>query len=206
MTRAQANLTIRQATSDDYFPTENLTRDSFWNMYKPGCDEHLMLHQMRNSSCYIPQLDIVALNGSDLAGHAICTRAVVKEGENDCKEVLCLGPICVHTSMQSQGIGSKLMNHSIAKAKELGYAAIVVFGNPLYYQRFGFRNAKEYGVTTRDGQNFDPFMLCALDEEKMKRIRGAFLEADAFTVDADKLAEFDRRFPHREKGDAKIKI
>jgi predicted N-acetyltransferase YhbS len=91
------------------------------------------------------------------------------------------------------------MNHSITKAKELGFAAIIVFGDPLYYHRFGFKNAQEYRITTRDGQNFDPFMLCALDEEKMKSIEGAFFEADAFTVDADELAEFDKRFPHREK-------
>lgn len=145
MTRDQADLTIRQATADDYSPTENLTRDSFWNIYKPGCDEHFMLHKKRSSTCYIPELDIVAFDGSDLVGHVICTRAVVKEGANE-SEVLCLGPI--------------------TKAKELGFAAIIVFGDPFYYHRFGFKNTEEHRITTQDGQNFDPFMLSALDEEK----------------------------------------
>lgn len=141
-----------------------------------------------------------------LAGHSICTQATIKDGDAEYNNVVCLGPIGVHTAMQSRGIGSKLMNHSISTAKELGYAAIIVFGDPKYYQRFGFKNAKEYNVTTRDGQNFDPFMICVLDEEKMKSVKGAFYEADAFAVDEKELEEFEKKFPVKEKGEAKIKI
>lgn len=199
--------TIRQATATDYFSTENLTRESFWNLYKPGCDEHLMLHNLRKSNCYIAELDFVAISESkDLAGHSICTRAVIKDEHAEFNDVICLGPIGVHTSMQSRGIGSKLVDHSISTAKELGYVAIIVLGDPKYYQRFGFENAREYNVTTRDGQNFDPFMIYVLDKEKMSSIKGAFYEADAFTVDEKELEEFDKKFPVKEKGEAKIKI
>lgn len=174
-------------------------------MYKPGCDEHLILHNLRKANCYLPELDVIATDGSELAGHAICTAATVKGGDKE-TEVLCFGPFSVHTEMQCKGIGSKLMAHLITRAAELGYPAIIVFGDPKYYQRFGFKNAEQYKITTRDGQNFDPFMVRVLDEGKMKNIQGAFYEADAFTVDRDELEQFEKKFPHKEKGEAKVKI
>ena len=57
-----------------------------------------------------------------------------------------MGPISVLPSFQRKGIGSLLMRHSIEKAKKIGYKAIILFGDPKYYQRFGFVNAKTYGI------------------------------------------------------------
>ncbi|MFA8298729.1 MAG: GNAT family N-acetyltransferase [Hyphomicrobiales bacterium] len=190
---------IKKTPEEHYFTTEKITREAFWNLYKPGCDEHLVLHNLRNSNAYIDDLDLIALTQHEISGHIISTRAIIKDEANNEYEVLCTGPISVLPSMQSKGIGSMLLRHSIEKAKELGYSGIILFGNPNYYQRFGFRNAEIYKITTKDGQNFDPFMALELKENSLENIKGSFFEAQEFTIKKEELNEFDKNFPYKEK-------
>jgi len=190
---------IKKATEEDYFKTEYITRESFWNVYKMGCDEHLILKNLRNSKCYVNNLDLVAVYKNEIIGHIISTKAKVIDSKNNEYEVLCVGPLSVLPEFQKQGIGSMLMKSSIAKAKELNYAGMILFGNPDYYHRFGFINAKEYEITTKDNQNFEPFMAIELISNGLSNVNGRFFEDNAFEVNQDVLTEFEKKFPYKEK-------
>ena len=194
----EVNILIRNETEKDYFEAESMTREAFWDVYKPGCDEHLLLHQLRNSGAFVPELCCLACDGDTIAGNIVYTKAVVR---NEAGEhlVLCMGPLSVLPVFQNKGIGSKLLNFTLGKAAELGYAAVVIFGNPAYYHRFGFRNAAEYGIQTSDGRNFDPFMVLDLRKDGLKEIHGRFFEDKAFAIDPHELEEFEKNFPPREK-------
>jgi predicted N-acetyltransferase YhbS len=190
---------IQRTTVKDYFPTENLTRESFWNLYKPGCDEHLVLHNLRNSESYISLLDLIAIFENKIIGHIISTKAKVTDPLNNDYEILCAGPLSVLPEFQKQGIGSELLNESILIAKGAGYPGMILFGNPGYYHRFGFRNAQEYGITTKDGQNFEPFMALELQKGGLDKVKGKFFANNAFDVQPDDLTEFEKKFPYKEK-------
>jgi predicted N-acetyltransferase YhbS len=73
---------FRQARENDFKESENLTREAFWDIYKPGCDEHLVLHRIRTSKCYIGELDILEVEGEKIIGHIICTKARVIDSKN----------------------------------------------------------------------------------------------------------------------------
>lgn len=193
------NLLIKKTKAQDYFPTENLTREAFWNIYKPGCDEHLVLHNLRKSKSYVPELDLVAVSEKEIIGHIISTRAKVVDSLREEHEVLCVGPLSVLPSLQKQGVGSCLMEASIKSAKELGYAGMILFGEPNYYHRFGFRNAENFEITTKDYQNFDAFMALELQPGTLLEVKGRFLEDNAYIVDPCKLEEFEKQFPYKEK-------
>lgn len=60
---------------------------------------------------------------------------------------LLLGPIAVDPSRQSDGIGIELMNFSMAKARALHYASIILVGDAPYYNRFGFVRDVMLGIT-----------------------------------------------------------
>lgn len=193
------NLLIKQTDQNDFTITENITREAFWNVYKPGCSEHLVLHNLRKSQSYIKELDLVAIYNDQIVGHIISTKAKVVDSLNKEYEVLCVGPLSVLPDFQKKGIGGKLMKESIKIAKRLEFWGMILFGNPDYYHRFGFRNAKEFEITTKDYQNFEPFMALELFENALTQVKGKFIEDESFNVNEDELNEFEKQFPYKEK-------
>ncbi len=187
------NLIIAETHYDEFAETIELTRRAFWDLFQPGCDEHLLLARLRESACYIPELDMVAIEEGVIVGHALATVAAVKcvvpcadgslleEGGvcADCR-VVCIGPVSVLPERQKEGIGCKLLYHLLERAGELGYHAAFLYGHPEYYPRFGFVNAERYGITTRDGKNFDAFMALELRKGALDGITGRFVEDSAF--------------------------
>lgn len=190
---------IQKIIEKDFFQTEIITRESFWNLYRPGCVEHLILHNLRKSKSYISELDLGAVFGNELIGHIISTKAKVVDSQNSEHQVLCVGPLSVLPEFQKQGTGSELMKYAIATARESGFTGMILFGNPDYYHRFGFRNAQEYGITTKDGENFEPFMALELQNNGLANVKGRFFEADAFEFGSEDLIEFEKKFPFKEK-------
>jgi predicted N-acetyltransferase YhbS len=190
---------IRLENKNDYREVENLTREAFWDIYKPGCDEHLIVHKIRNTSCFIPDLDFVAVQDNQIVGNTIYSKSKVMDKDNNEHQVISFGPISVLPSLQKKGIGSTLIKHTTEIAKEMGYKAIFIFGNPAYYHRFGFENAERFGISTAEGLNFEPFMALELYKGSLKGISGRFYMSPVFMVSQEELEDFEKSFPHREK-------
>lgn len=193
------NLIVKQINQNDFTITENITREAFWNVYKPGCSEHLVLNKLRKSQSYIKELDLVATNNNQVVGHIISTKAKVVDSSNKEYEVLCVGPLSVLPDFQKKGIGGNLLKESIKIARRLGFRGMILFGNPDYYHRFGFMNAKEFEITTKDYKNFEPFMALELFENALTDVKGRFIEDESFNVDENELNEFEKQFPYKEK-------
>jgi predicted N-acetyltransferase YhbS len=192
------NITIRNETESDHRETENVTREAFWDLYQPGCVEHLVLHQLRQSDAFIPELDLVACEGERIIGNIVYTRAKVKNG-NDEKQVLCMGPLSVLPEYQKKSVGSFLLRTTISKARAMGYPAVVIFGDPEYYHRFGFVNAQTFEIQTSEGQNLEPFMVLDLTGKGLTDIKGKFFEDAAFQSNPEDLEKFEQQFPPKEK-------
>lgn len=197
---------IRTTAKNDFISTENLTRETFWNLYNPGCSEHFILHKLRESKSYVEELDLVAIHKDEIIGHIISTKAKVIDAKGNEHDVLCVGPFAISPNLQGKGIGAKLIKQSIVKAKEMGFSGMILFGNPNYYSRFGFVNAQQFSITTKDGQNFDPFMALELGENRFAKVKGAFFEDNAFEFTETELDEFDKQFSPKEKGKPKIDL
>jgi predicted N-acetyltransferase YhbS len=192
-------LIIRKANKSEHYRTEYITREAFWNIYKPGCDEHLVLNKLRNSGSYIPELDLIAIYKQELVGHILSTKAKVIDMLDKEHQILCVGPLTVLPGFQGKGIGSQLISASVRQAKELGYPGMILYGNPAYYHRFGFVNAQKYGISTKDNQNFDPFMALEINKNSLTNISGRFFEDEAFFVEEAELTEFEKQFQWKEK-------
>jgi len=197
---------IRKTQKSEFFETENLTRETFWNLYQPGCTEHFMLHNFRQSEAYVEQLDHVALIDNQIIGHIISTKAKVISEDQTKHEVLHVGPFSVDEEFQNKGIGSQLFKYAIEEAKKMKFNGMILFGNPNYYPRFGFKNAKEFQISTHDGLNFDPFMALELQEDGLADVKGKFYLHESAEIDKEKLQKYEELFPKKEKGDPKIKI
>ena len=192
-------MTIRLETERDYSAVECLTRDAFWDVYKPGCDEHLVAHKLRHSKAFLPDLDYVAVQDGRILGNIMYSVAQVINDGGCVHSVITFGPLSVLPEFQGQGVGAALVRHTLAVAQKTGYPAIIIFGDPAYYHRFGFENASNFGITTSDGASFDAFMALELHDRALESIIGRFYEDDVFHIDPDELTEFEKAFPYREK-------
>jgi predicted N-acetyltransferase YhbS len=195
------NITIRRETPDDYYAVESLTRDAFWENTdsRDNADEHLLVHRLRTNAAFVPELDFVAEVDGKLAGNVMYSKAkIVAEDESE-TDIFTFGPLSVAPEYKLCGVGSALMKHSITEAKRLGYCAIVFFGHPDYYPRFGFKRGAEYGITSPDGSNFDALMAMELYDGALNDISGKFIEDPVFHNLTQEDAEaFDKNFPPKE--------
>lgn len=189
------NVCIREESQNDYNYVDAVIRASFWNVYKPGCDEHLMASKLRKSDDYIPELDLIAEVDKKIVGFVMGTKAnIVNNNKQDKQSVVAVGPICVLPEWQGKGIGTQLMHSLIEKAKLYGAKGLVLYGNPTYYSKFGFVNAKKYMVTMPDGNNIEDFMLLELEQNSMKDVCGKCFESSAFEVNKEELILFEKKF------------
>ena len=196
------NIILRNEIGKDYFTVENLTREAFWNVYKPGCDEHLLTHNIRSLPSFIKELDFVAEVDGNIVGSIIYSNAKVTDLNGNNHEFISFGPVAVHPDYQKKGIGSELINHTLKLAEQLGYTAVFITGNPDYYRRFGFFAAFDYdmhlkGIPETDRAEF--FMVKLLTPNALDGISGVFEFDECFEVDKNQLEEYDKQFPPKVK-------
>ena len=191
---------IRNERPDDYRAVEELIKLAFWNVNFPGCDEHYLAHILRGHEDFVPELDFVAEFDGRLIANIMYTRSVLKGVDGKVKPVLTFGPFSVLPEYQRRGYGKALLEHSLKRAAELGYEAVVIFGNPENYIPRGFKSCKKYNVALFEG--FYPVALLVL-ELKKGALDGndcIFEESKAFEFDKETALEFDKDFPQLEKG------
>ncbi len=192
------HLTLRLETPEDHRAVEELTREAFWGFTRPTCDEHYLVHLLRQVPAFVPELNCVAEADGKLVGHIIYSRAKVVDHQGFKHEVLTFGPLSVLPEYWNRGVGSALMRHTIREARRLGYRGIVIYGHPDYYPRFGFQRAEAFGITTPGGKSFDALMALPLQDDGLDGISGAFHEDPVFAMDAAQAAAFNSTFPPKE--------
>ena len=118
------NIVIRLEEKSEYRKVENLVRDSFWNVYRPGCLEHYALHQLRNDPAFVPELDFVMLLNGEIIGQNMFMRAEITADDGRSIRVMTMGPICIKNEFKRKGYGKILLDYSLQKAAELGCGRI----------------------------------------------------------------------------------
>jgi len=193
------NLKIRLETPEDRYAIEELTRETFWTFWGEDlkiCDEHLLVHKLRDVEAFVPELNLVAELDGKLVGHIIYTKSWIESEDGTKHEMLTFGPLSVLPDYQSRGIGRKLMQHSFEKAKEMGFKAVFIYGHPDYYPRVGFKRAAELGLTDYGGNSYDALMVYILHDGALDGITGkCCIDPVYFNLTEEEALEFDKRFP-----------
>ena len=196
------NLTIRLETEKDYRAVEELTREAFWNVYKPGADEHYYVHMMRSHPDFIPELAFVLELDGKIIGNIMYTKAWLEDENGERKEILSFGPFCVAPEHQRKKLGKILIEHSFEAARKLGYEVNVNFGNPGNYVSRGFVSCKKKNVSFIARGNFPTALLvCELSKGALDGRSFMYIPSTAADCceDTDAVEEFDKSFPPKEK-------
>ena len=193
---------IRLEEEKDYFETENLTREAFWNVYREGCFEHLIIHNLRKDKSFVKELDYCIEIDNKIIANIVYAKGKLKLENGNIREILIFGPVSVLPEYQKKGYGEKLINYTIEKAKELGFDAIVIMGNPNYYKKFGFESCSKYkiyyeGIDKKEETPF--FMIKILNDNNIENLKGIYSAPDCYKADEKELEEFDKKFPFKIK-------
>lgn len=197
----QNDYSIRLERPDDYRTVENLTREAFWNLSVPGCDEHYFVHVMRGHADFVPALDFVMEVESQIIGNIMYVKSKLVDETGAEKQILSFGPVCIHPAYQRRGYGKALLEHSFAKAVALRYDTIVIFGNPDNYVARGFKSCKKYNVCLAGDLYPCALLVKELKTNALEQRKWCFHESTvgALCGDVDAVAAFDKQFPPKVK-------
>ena len=140
------NIIIRTEKKEEHREVENLVREAFWNVYRPGCLEHYVLNQLRDNPDFVPELDFVMLKDGKLIGQNIFMKAVIKADDGRNIPIMTMGPICIAPEFKRKGYGKILLDYSLEKAAEAGCGAVCFEGNIDFYGKSGFSYASDFGI------------------------------------------------------------
>lgn len=195
-------ITFRLETKEDYGAVETLVRESFWNVYRPGCSEHYVLHVLREDPAFIPELDFVMELDGRLIGQNMFMKTIINADDGRVIPVLTMGPICIANDLKRQGYGKQLLDYSLEKAAEMGFGAVLFEGNIGFYGKSGFTFAREFGVRYHDlpeGADDSFFLAKELIPGYLDGMTGVYQTPAGYYVDDADVEAFDKAFPPRVK-------
>lgn len=196
------NIMIRLEKEEEYREVENMVRESFWNIYRPGCFEHYVLNQLRNYPAFVPELDFVMELDGKLIGQNMFMRAIIKADDGRNIPIMTMGPICITPDLKRKGYGKILLDYSLEKAKELGCGAVCFEGNIDFYGKSGFTQASKFGIRyhgVAEGEDASFFLCKELIPGYLDGITGEYSTPQGYFVDEAEVEVFDKEFPIKEK-------
>jgi len=199
------NIILRLEEKSEERAVEDLVRESFWNVYRPGALEHYVLHVLREDPAFVKELNYVLEEDGERIGQIIFMRAVIQKEEGGELPILTMGPISIHPNYKRKGYGKFLLDETVKKAAEMGFGALCLEGNIDFYGKSGFVTASQFGIRYHglpEGEDAPFFLAKELKEGYLQGIRGEYMTPQGYFVDEEAVEAFDKNFP--EKGKLKL--
>jgi len=193
---------IRLEKKEEYRKVEHLVRESFWNVYRPGCLEHYVLNQLRADEAFVPELDFVMERAGQLIGQNMFMRAKINSDDGRDIPIMTMGPICITPSLQKNGYGKILLDYSLEKAALLGCGAVCFEGNINFYGKSGFTFASNFGIRYHglsEGDDASFFLCKELTQGYLNGITGEYTPPQGYFVAESEAEAFDQLFPKKKK-------
>lgn len=193
---------IRLEKEEDYGETENLVREAFWNVYRPGCSEHYVIHVLRNDPAFVKELDFVMEQNGRIIGQNMFMKTVIDADDGRTIPILTMGPIGITPELKRRGYGKKLLDYSLRKASDMGFGAVLFEGNIDFYGKSGFDYAEKFGIRYHDlpeGADASFFLCKELTDGYLDGVTGIYQTPQGYYVEDSDVEEFDKNFPFKEK-------
>lgn len=193
---------IRLEREEDYREVEFLIRESFWNVYHPGCSEHYVMHVLRDDPAFVKELDFVMEQDGKIIGQNMFMKTIIEADDGRTIPILTMGPIGITPELKRKGYGKKLLDFCLEQATELGFGAVLFEGNIGFYGHCGFDYASKFGIRYHDlpeGADASFFLCKELIPGYLDDVTGVYQTPQGYYVDPKEVEEFDKAFPPKEK-------
>ena len=189
------DVTIRLEKESDYRIVEELVRESFWNVYRPGCVEHYVLSKLRKEAVFVPELDFVMEKDGKIIGQNIFVRTNIALDDGTYLPIMTMGPICIANEYKRMGYGKLLLDYSLERAAEFGCKAVCFEGNIDFYGKSGFVVASTKGIRYHglpDGMEADFFLCKELEQGYFDGVSGEYTTPKEYFVADENPADFEK--------------
>ena len=196
------NISFRLERKEDYLAVENLVRESFWNVYRPGCLEHYVLKKLRDCPQFVRELDFVMELDGEIIGQNVFVEAVINADDGRESPIMTMGPVCIKPELKRKGYGKMLLDYSLEQAASMGCGALCFEGNIDFYGKSGFREASEFGIRYHglpEGEDASFFLCRELIPGYLEGVTGEYTTPEVYFVDEKEAEEYDKNFRHKEK-------
>ncbi len=199
------NIIFRLERKEDYAEVENLVRESFWNVYRPGCMEHFVLKEMRSHKDFVPDLDFVMEKDGRIIGQNVFVRTFIAADDGRQIPIMTMGPICIAPELKRQGYGKMLLDYSLEQAAKQGCGALCFEGNILFYGKSGFTYASEFGIRYHglpEGEDASFFLCRELIPGYLDGVTGVYSTPEPYFVcqqNPEAFEAYEAGFPPKEK-------
>ncbi|MDD6539403.1 MAG: N-acetyltransferase [Firmicutes bacterium] len=196
------NISFRLERKEDYLAVENLVRESFWNVYRPGCLEHYVLKKLRDCPQFVRELDFVMELDGEIIGQNVFVEAVINADDGREIPIMTMGPVCIKPELKRKGYGKMLLDYSLEQAASMGCGALCFEGNIDFYGKSGFREASEFGIRYHglpEGEDASFFLCRELIPGYLEGVTGEYTTPEVYFVDEKEAEEYDKNFQHKEK-------
>ncbi|MBQ1820778.1 MAG: N-acetyltransferase [Clostridia bacterium] len=199
------NVIIRRETERDYRAVENLVRESFWNVYRPGCLEHYVLHRFRDDPAFVKELDFIMEKDGELIGQNMFVRAKIAADDGREIPIMTMGPIGIAPAYKRKGYGKLLLDYSLEQAAKLGCGAVCFEGNIRFYGKSGFTYASAFKIRYHGlpAEADASFFLCKeLIPGYLRGVTGEYAPPEGYFVcerEPEDFARYEAQFPPKEK-------
>lgn len=196
------NISFRLERKEDYLAVENLVRESFWNVYRPGCLEHYVLKKLRDCPQFVRELDFVMELDGEIIGQNVFVEAVINADDGREIPIMTMGPVCIKPELKRKGYGKMLLDYSLEQAASMGCGALCFEGNIDFYGKSGFREASEFGIRYHglpEGEDASFFLCRELIPGYLEGVTGEYTTPEVYFVDEKEAEEYDKNFRHKEK-------
>lgn len=196
------NISFRLERKEDYLAVENLVRESFWNVYRPGCLEHYVLKNLRDCPQFVRELDFVMELDGEIIGQNVFVEAVINADDGREIPIMTMGPVCIKPELKRKGYGKMLLDYSLEQAASMGCGALCFEGNIDFYGKSGFREASEFGIRYHglpEGEDASFFLCRELIPGYLEGVTGEYTTPEVYFVDEKEAEEYDKNFHHKEK-------
>lgn len=172
-----SQLIIRRENNKDHEPVYSLIESAF-----NRSSESALVEKLRYSDAAIPELSLVATLHNKIVGHILFTKIKIINDQQIATSALALAPLSVLPQFQNKGIGKRLIETGLEKAKELGYKLVSVLGHADYYPRFGFLPAGRFHIEAPIAVPPQNFMVIELTDGALEETTGLVEYAPEFNI------------------------
>ncbi len=157
-------------------PSLALVEDVFTKYKSPeeGKIVRELVEEIRRKKYYIPGLELIMVNELDeVIGYAMFSRFHIEGKYED--ELLMLTPVAVKTELQRTHISKDLLEFGFIRAKNMGFKAVLVEGNPRNYNPRGFQSSYKFGIEAGPHIKLphrDCLMVKELEKGALDKIKG----------------------------------